>query len=334
MSRLMLIYIKENIWMSLFYLLWCGVFSLLLFLTHGDLQTILYGIVLTTSAFLLYVCIDGYYFISNSLRWEKIIQIGVFSKELLPKAQSHMQNYYQEVLYKLIEKEQELITKWDQKSTDIEDYYTLWTHQIKTPIAALHLLQQTMADKNNMDIENYELIKKAQQELFKIERYVELMIQFNQFENASLDFNFQEISLDDLIRQILKKYAVLFVHSNITLNYVPLSKQVLSDNKWLSFVVEQLISNALKYTQAGQIAILWETNNQCLSITDTGVGICQEDIPRVFEKGFTGFNGQLDKKSTGFGLYMSKKIVEKLGHSVKIQSKVGEGTTVSIIFLQ
>jgi len=253
-------------------------------------------------------------------------------KELLPEASNHEERYLLGIIERLIKEYSENISLWDQKNTELMDYYTLWTHQIKTPIAALHLLHQEQM--NSLDIEDplRSTLKSSQQELFKIERYVESVIQFTQLESSSSQFRFEQVELDAVIRQAAKKYALLFNHLKLTLTYEPIHISVLSDAKWLLFVIEQILSNALKYTPNGHITIFWDTQTESLIIQDTGIGIQAEDLPRVFEKGFTGYNGLMDKKSTGIGLYLSKKIIKKLGHTIHITSQVGKGTSVSITF--
>ena len=137
--------------------------------------------------------------------------------------------------------------------------------------------------------------------------------------------------LDDIVKQAIRKYAKSFIRKKIRLNYKDLNFNVLTDEKWLVFVVEQLLSNALKYTNEGHISIYLDDHlPNTLVIADTGIGIEQEDLPRVFEKGFTGYIGRTDKKSTGIGLYLCKQILNKLSHTITIESQVGKGTKVKI----
>ncbi len=201
-----------------------------------------------------------------------------------------------------------------ENAADSLDYYTLWMHQIKTPIAAMNL----MLGEGQTPIKN---------ELFKIEQYVEMALTYLRLNSPETDYVFAEAKVDDIIKKALRKYANLFIMKKISLTYEPTQECALTDEKWLQFVIEQLLSNAIKYTkEGGRITIACEEG--LLSVSDTGIGIAKEDLPRVFDKGYTGFNGRSHEKSTGIGLYLVKKATEKLGNPIAIESAIGIGTTV------
>ena len=206
-----------------------------------------------------------------------------------------------------------------------QEFFGMWAHQVKTPIAALQLLLQS---GEPIDAAG------CRQELFKIDNYVAMALNYIRFDSMSNDFEFAHYSLEEVIRQILKKYATVFIHRHISVELQNLDKAVVSDEKWLAVALEQLISNALKYTEAGCISIEAYSSEKAveLRITDTGIGIKQEDLPRIFEKGFTGYNGRIDKKASGLGLYLCKGILDKLGHGIYIASEEGVGTTVTVSF--
>lgn len=165
----------------------------------------------------------------------------------------------------------------------------------------------------------------------RIEQYVEMVLAFLRLDSQSSDYYFREYELDPLIKATVKKYSTWFIHRKISLSYEPVGTTVLTDEKWLSFVLEQILNNALKYTKRGTISIYLEGEN-VLCIKDTGIGIAASDLPRIFERGFTGYNGRLDKKASGLGLFMCKQICDKLGHEITAESVVGEGTIIRIIF--
>ena len=200
------------------------------------------------------------------------------------------------------------------------DYYTVWAHQIKTPIAAMRLLLQD-ADTD----EQRALLEQLQ----SVEQYVEMVLGYLRLESPSSDYVIRNYALDDIVRQAVRKYASQFIRRKLRLEYTPLNVSVITDEKWLLFVIEQVLSNALKYTRSGSVSITLEAP-KTLCIRDTGIGIAPEDLPRVFEKGFTGCNGRTDKRATGIGLYLCRRILEKLGHTIAITSTVGAGTTVRI----
>ncbi len=236
-------------------------------------------------------------------------------------------NYYQQVVKvkdNNVEKESERradVDNWEELR-EKEDFYVLWVHQIKTPIAALNLLLQD-PDKNEA---------LCRQELFKIENYVEMSLNYLRFEAMSNDLGLKSYNLENMVKQVIKKYSSVFIYNHIAVNMENLDCNILTDEKWFCFVLEQILSNALKYTKKGSVTFYAEQDGGSiiLKVKDTGIGIRSEDIPRLFQKGFTGYNGRIDKKASGLGLYLCKNICDKLGHKLSIDSKEGEGTEVSI----
>ena len=241
------------------------------------------------------------------------------SDEQLPPPENLIEEDYRQLIRALGEEKQRQASAMDLRMSDMQDYFTLWAHQIKTPIAAMRLILQTKPENSAMEIEG---------ELFRVEQYVEMVLNYLRLDSDSTDFVFRTCALDDIIRQCVRKYAKQFIRKRIRLEYEGTALQVLTDEKWLCFVIEQILSNALKYTAAGSIRIF--TQGETLVIADTGMGIAPEDLPRVFEKGYTGYNGRTDKKATGIGLYLCKRILNRLGHEVSISAQVGKGTRVSI----
>ncbi len=227
-------------------------------------------------------------------------------------------------------------TRWEQMR-EKEDFFALWAHQIKTPIAALKLLFQDEEPS----------IGDCKRELFKIENYVSMALNYLRFDDMSGDLVLERCQLEPLIKQVVKKFSTIFIYQHLTVELKDLDKEILTDEKWFSFVLEQVLSNALKYTKTGGIKIfsrdidnldahqeIFSRNGIEIVIRDTGVGIKSEDLPRVFEKGYTGYNGRIDKKASGLGLYMCKGVCDKLGHKIRIESEVGRGTDVIITVLR
>ena len=241
------------------------------------------------------------------------------SDEQLPPPENLIEEDYRQLIRALGEEKQRQASAMDLRMSDMQDYFTLWAHQIKTPIAAMRLILQTKPENSAMEIEG---------ELFRVEQYVEMVLNYLRLDSDSTDFVFRTCALDDIIRQCVRKYAKQFIRKRIRLEYEGTALQVLTDEKWLCFVIEQILSNALKYTSAGSIRIF--TQGETLVIADTGMGIAPEDLPRVFEKGYTGYNGRTDKKATGIGLYLCKRILNRLGHEISISAQVVKGTRVSI----
>lgn len=217
--------------------------------------------------------------------------------------------------------DEEAKKRWEKYQAN-EDFFALWTHQIKTPIAALNVLLQEP---------QVEPIA-CRQELIKIESYVDMALGYTRYENMSNDLVLEPHNLDEIVKGVVKKYATIFIYKHISVQLENLDYQILTDEKWFAFVLEQVLSNALKYTSQGTVKITAyeEADGLRISVSDTGIGIKAEDLPRVFEKGFTGYNGRMDKKASGLGLYLCKGICDKLGHRIRIDSKVNEGTCVDI----
>ena len=214
--------------------------------------------------------------------------------------------------------------KTEQKNTkmydDMIDYYTTWVHQIKTPIASMRL---------HLKQEDTSLSRKLCSDLLRIEQYVEMVLTYLRMESDTTDYVFREIKLDKILKDNIRRLRGDFIMKNISLNFEETEVSVFTDEKWLSFVIGQLLSNSLKYTKNGAVAITVESP-KTLCITDTGIGIAREDIPRVFEKGFTGYHGREYSGASGLGLYLCKQICEKLGVPISIESEIDNGTTVRL----
>ena len=233
----------------------------------------------------------------------------------LPPAGDLLEADYQALLTAVAAHRTRLLARERDKLEDMTDYYTLWAHQIKTPMAAAGLLLQ----------EDPPPRERLEAELIKIGQYVDMVLGYLRLDSDSTDYVFQDTDLDALLRQAVRKFARLFILKRITLDFQETGRTVLTDGKWLSFVVEQLLSNALKYTPAGGTVRIYG-DGETLVIADTGIGIREEDLPRIFEKGFTGYNGRTGQKSTGIGLYLCRRVMEKLNHDLTIVSRPGHGT--------
>ena len=217
------------------------------------------------------------------------------------QAQTPLEKLLQERVEELEYEQKNQLLVEQEKYNDLLDYYTLWVHQVKTPIAASSLLIGDLKDK--------EAKSQLEQELFKIESYVHLVLQYLRLESFHDDLVLKKENLADLVREVVKKYALFFIQQGLSLNLHDLDHTIVTDKKWFLVILEQVLSNSLKYTKEGSIEIYFHEDS--LYIKDTGVGI---------------------KNASGLGLYLSKKIADQLGHKIAIDSQVGQGTTVSIAF--
>ena len=314
-------YLKKNIKVYILFVVFIAIFFIMFYLYNLPLEALIYtGSFCFLASFI--ASISDYVNYRESYKKLKFLEKNILNDlEDLPKSLDIRIDYYHKIIEKLYEELEKLTQENRQKNTDMVDYYSMWVHQIKTPIAAMNFL-----------LDNEEVDQKIlQQELFKIERYVEMVLTYIRLDSISSDYVITKINLDEVVKESVKKYATIFINKKIKLNYVSHETMVISDKKWLSFAFEQILGNSVKYTStSGEITI--ETCENKLIIEDNGMGIKEEDLPRIFEKGFTGFNGRYEKKSSGLGLYLCKKTLDKLGHHIEISSKVGEGTRIEITF--
>ncbi|MCI8572171.1 MAG: HAMP domain-containing histidine kinase [Lachnospiraceae bacterium] len=255
----------------------------------------------------------------------------------LPDAGCLPEHIYQKMVHEEARERRRVVSEYDEKRGDMADYYTMWIHQIKTPIAAMRLLLEDRADGTGLLAG-----QQAAEELFKIEQYAEMALCYARLDSLSSDLLFKKYNVYGILKQAVKKYAVLFIGSGLSFSMEEFAVQAVTDEKWLAFVLEQILSNAIKYTKKGGISIYGadcagdrqEGEVSYLVIEDSGIGIRKEDLPRIFERGFTGCNGRLEKRSTGIGLYLSRQILDRLSHTIRVESEVGKGTKVILGFVQ
>ena len=302
------------------YLLFVAVFAVTFALYHLPLKAVWYPAALCAVIGLIVMALD-FLRIRRTRR-----AIGAFRSMTdvdalhFPPPVGAVEADYQTLLRLLAREQAEWRTQSARRYDDMVDYYTVWAHQIKTPIAAMRLTLQN---------EDSPLSRRVQSDLFRIEQYVEMVMMFLRLESPSTDYLIRDCDLDTIVRQAVRKFASEFIARRLELRYEPLSATVLTDEKWLAFVVEQVLSNALKYTPAGSVTITLEAP-QTLCIRDTGMGIAPEDLPRIFEKGYTGCRGRADKQASGIGLYLCRRICRSLGHTIWAESVPEKGTAVYI----
>ena len=314
-------YIKKNLKIYLLLIVFIFIFVLIFYLYNLPFESLFYGGLLCFLVSLIASIID-YNNYRKSYIDLKYLETNILSSmEDLPKSLDIRVEYYQKIIERLHNEVERLKIEDNKKMEDLADYYSMWIHQIKTPIAAMNFL----LDNEETDV------KVFKQELFKIERYVEMVLTYIRLGSETSDYVITSIDLDEVVRENIKKYATLFINKKIKLNYVSHETYVISDKKWLGFAFEQLLSNAIKYTKSGgEISI--NISESELIIEDNGIGIYEEDLPRIFEQSFTGLNGRYEKKSSGLGLYLCKKTLDKLQHKIEITSEINKGTKVEVTF--
>ena len=304
-------YLKSRVKILMLLLGVAAVFASVYFLFELPAVTVLYPLILGL-VLILTVGIIDFLLVLNKHR--KI------QRNDLPEPSGLLENDYQEVISKLKEEQEFYRQKTTSDYNNMVEYYTIWAHQIKTPIASMRLRIQS---------EDSDLARRLDGDLNRIEAYVEMVLTFLRLDSDSTDYVIKEIDLDAVIKPAIRKFARDFISKKLTMDFKPTETKVLSDEKWLSFVIEQVLSNAVKYTNEGGIKVYMDEPG-ILCIEDTGIGISAADLPRIFENGYTGFNGREDKRASGIGLYLCKRICDNLGHKISAESEQGAGTRIRI----
>ena len=295
--KLFLDYMKNQSVILFGYLLVCIVFITISVLATIEIAYVFLGIEIL--GFILFV-----YLIVHWFHYQKLSDVKDDNERLL----NENRNLKSEML--------------NQKD-DLNAYFLMWLHQIKTPMTVSKLLLEKPDETTNT---------KLKMQLMYIEQYISMAMNYLKMIDHSTDMDITQVNLDDIIKNLLKKYSLLFIHNHISLEYQSNVTHVISDTQWLTILIEQILSNALKYTENGKISIQYLEDKHALEIRDTGIGIRSEDIPKIFDRGYSGFNGRMNEKSSGLGLYLAKKISERLNIQIEVESKLSQGSVFRLVF--
>lgn len=297
------------------------IFVMVFFLSNVPLNTVLYAGLLCLLAAFFIAAYDFVRYQRHHRELRRLTEAIDSQIDYLPEPRNRIDEAYTEILRELHRQKRESESRAYLERKELMDYFTLWAHQVKTPIAAMGMiLQNKNEDRRPED-------RELAAELFNIEEYVNTAMSYVRLPDMSSDLVFEQVPLDDLIRRALKKYARMFISKKISADFTETGYTAITDEKWLSVVLGQILVNSLKYTpERGKVSVYME--GDCLVLRDTGPGIPAADLPRVFEKGFTGHNGRIYGKSTGQGLYLCKTIMDKLSHNIEVRSEPGQGTAV------
>lgn len=309
-------YLKSRAVFLVLFAVCCGVFAAIFSGYSLPTAAVMYAAAICFSIFFAAFIVDFILFSRKVKRLRQCKNEITLTIENLPAA-NFIEKEYSEMLEILFDEKTVIKKSTEQKLADLSDYYTVWAHQIKTPIAAARLILQSECDVNELS-----------EQIRRIEEYTQMAMCYARLTSESTDFVIRELSADELVRGEIRKFSAQFIRKKLSLDFKPAGKTVVSDEKWLGFVVGQVISNAVKYTNSGGIEIYFE-EPQTLCVKDTGIGISPEDLPRIFEKGYTGLNGRIDEKASGIGLYLCDKICRKLGHKITAESDKN-GTVIRI----
>lgn len=318
--KIMLEYLKLR-WKTAFYILiFCAVQAVIYTLYQLPSEAVWYAGAVCIFIGIILVVPDFLRFRRRHITLTRLVEEISLTSDNLPVGSNLIENDLNALIEKLSADKKLLSDEMSGRNKEMSEYYSMWAHQIKTPIAAMKLALQG---------DDSSLSRELSEDLQRIEQYVDMVMCYIRLDSTSGDFVIRRYQLDDIIKQSVKKFSRQFIRKRICLVYEPVECEVLTDEKWLSFVVEQIVSNALKYTKSGSIEIYLE-EPKTLCIRDTGMGIAAEDLPRIFEQGYTGYNGRADKKASGIGLYLCRRICKRLKHGISAESEIGMGTTIRL----
>ena len=314
--KLFLSYLKSHLRLLLMLALFGAVSAAVLLLYKAPLEGALYALLLCLALGLGFLTAGFLRYRRKHRALQRALLQLPEGLPPLPEAADAIEGDYQDLLAALDEDRRAVAARAAEAQDRAETFYTAWVHQIKTPMAAMGLLLQSGEPDPAL----------LKGELFSMEKYVDLVLTYQRLGSDTTDLVLKDCDLDTVIRAAVKEYARLFILKKLTLTFTPTGLTVLTDEKWLGFVIGQLLSNALKYTQNGGVSIY--AQGQRLVIEDTGMGIPPAELPRIFEKSFTGENGRTDRRTTGLGLYLCQRACALLGHGIAAESEVGKGTRV------
>lgn len=322
-------FIRRQRYALLWYGLSVGTLLSISFLYHQMGASIQYSVLIITFFGAAFGVRSFFEFMKKIKQIEKARMNLSEARVILPYRNGLVEAEYQKLIRALEEKMVAFESDVSTNRLEQDTYYTMWVHQIKTPISAMHLLLQNTMSEDGSAVISEQSRKELDQELFKIEQYAEMALQYQRMQTLHKDLEFKKCQVRGLVMKVVKKYSVLFIHKNISVEIEDMKEDVLTDEKWFLFMLEQILSNALKYTKAGG-KIRFYIKDQALCVQDTGIGIQEEDLSRIFDRGFTGFNGRMFQKATGIGLFLCKQVADELAHTLIVESTVGVGTTVKI----
>lgn len=343
-------------------------------------EALSFGIELYGALYIVYLIYDYSVFADKIRTLERNIKTDDIQNIALPDKKNDVEALYADIIIKLHEQKRKQYDAGVEASRNLKDYYACWAHQIKTPIAAAKLIIQSLDDvvrnlennslgnsynesydehyddfKNNEsneknddnDLEKLDRkLNELSHEMFRIEFYADAVMDYLRLEDISSDYEFKLCRLDVAVKKVVKKFAPQFIGRHISLHIEQIEDSVCTDSKWLGFIIEQLISNAVKYSKDGGSVRIYtlhgngdikknsKDDSLQLVIEDTGIGINEEDIPRIMEREFTGYNGRLDRKSSGIGLYLCRKAADRLGFVITFDASYKNGTRVVIDMTQ
>ena len=310
-------FLKERLPCIVYFIMFFGILSVVYFLYEVRFEPFLYAMMLCAAAAVLIFAVRFFFYCREHYGRLNLFQNINIEYDNITTGKTLSEREYIAMIQRLGEQGNRVLSQFQNSEKENIEYYSAWVHQIKTPISVMQMILQS-----NDTAENRQLLS----ELFRIEQYVNMALCYVRLDSVTTDFVFIECDLDKIVKNVIHKFAPQFIGKRIVLKYEPVNVKALTDEKWLSFILEQIISNAVKYTYKGSVTISVSEDKK-ISVSDTGIGIAKEDLPRIFDKGFTGYNGRENMKSTGLGLYLCKKTADKISAEITAESEIGKGST-------
>lgn len=325
MKEFIYYYLKDHMIYYFFVLFISGMFLVTFLLYDLPFMAFKDGLLFVAFILLIWEAIDMRQTYKRHQSLQQIIKQETIDNQLyqnLALGNTLIEEDYQVLLKKISSDNRRLEHELFSEQQKLLDYYAMWSHQIKTPLAALQVLVETDPTATT----------KIKNEISTIDGYLSMMLHYLKMTNLQDDLVLKHVALETIVKKVIKKYRMFFIQKELSITLEPIEKVIVTDEKWLTFIIEQIIFNSIKYTKTGGIII--SLTDDTLVIQDSGIGILPQDLPRIFESGYTGFNGRQHQKATGLGLHMSQNIASKLGINLEIESEVGIGTSVFITFSQ
>lgn len=320
-GMLLLRYMRDRLFHIVLVLACPAVFALICALTGAPLAGVVYAGALVLAGGLIALCVDLPRYVRRHRELQGLLDGCLYAATVLPAPRGLLEEDWRALLLCAIDQSAGQADARDRDRREREACVALWAHQIKVPLAAMRMLVQSEPGPAS---------DRLTAELFKVEQYVEMLLGYQRLTGPTTDFTLRQCDVNAVMRASARRFAPLFIEKKLRLNYQETTLHALTDEKWLAFVLEQVLSNAVKYTRRGSVTLRADEAAHAIIVEDTGIGIAPEDLPRVFDHGYTGLNGRRDKRATGLGLYLSKRVLDQLGHTIAIASEPGRGTRVTI----
>lgn len=317
-----------------FLFLWTGIvlaiYAFLQYLYWYPLESIGYTALIVMTLLVLISALDYRRYRRRLRQLDSLTEAWISLEREMPDTRDPLEQRYQQ----LILKQRAILTEEKEKQNAAqkqrEELVTMWMHQIKLPLASLSLILESLEPEDTISASHLNEMKLA---LVRTEQYAQTALKAIQIENLKEDLILEPCDLGELCAEVIRKQALPFILKKLQLNFTPFHQTIVTDRKWLGFILEQLLSNALKYTDAGTISVTFLCDpTPHLIIADTGRGIAAADQARLFERGYTGYNGHHDFKASGIGLYLCRKTADSLNIKLHLESEKEKGTQVHLIF--